>query len=283
MSGPADGGGGFGSATLISAGYALTAEEIAERAAAGEAPGEDVAQYALRLGDDALILAQRLSWWISRGPEIEEDIALGNVALDTLGHARVLLSYAGSAWGKSEDELAYFRDEEEFRCVHLVQLENGDFGQTIARQLVFSAYAYELYSRLQASGDATLAAIAAKAVKEVEYHLDHATQWALRLGIGTEEANRRLQAGLDTVWVYLDELFEDEGLHDRLEGVAVRPSTLREPALERIAGVLEAANLRVPEVKQARTGGRRGEHREALGFLLAEMQVLARKHPGASW
>lgn len=276
---------GFDSATRISAGYALTAEEIAE---SGAAASEDVAQYALRLGDDSLILAQRMSHWISRAPELEEDIALGNIALDLLGHARVLLSYAGTAWGRSEDDLAYFREEDEFRCLHLVQLENGDFGQTIARGLLFSAYAYELYSRLRASSDPTLAAIAAKAVKEVEYHLDHAVQWSMRLGIGTETANARLQRGLEHVWPYLEELFEDEELHDRLGeagagGVAVRPSTLRAAVLERIEGVLDAAGLRVPQLPQARTGGRRGEPREHLGYILAEMQVLARKHPGASW
>lgn len=274
---------GFDSATRISAGYALTAEEIAQRAQEGDTPSDDVAQYALRLGDDSLILAQRLAWWISRAPELEEDIALGNVALDLLGHARVLLTYAGSGWGKSEDDLAYFREEEEFRSVHLVELENGDFGRTIARQLVWSAYAFELYTRLQESADPTLAAIAAKAVKEVDYHLDHATQWALRLGIGTEEANSRLQAGLDHIWPYVEELFEDEPLHDRLEGVAVRPSELREPAMARVEAVLAEAGLTVPDVKTARTGGRRGEHREHLGYLLAEMQVLARKHPGATW
>ncbi|KAB1660152.1 phenylacetate-CoA oxygenase subunit PaaC [Pseudoclavibacter chungangensis] len=274
---------GFDSATRISAGSALIAEEIAARGDTVPRPSEDVGAYALRLGDDSLVLAQRLAWWISRGPEIEEDIALGNIALDTLGHARVLLTYAGSAWGRSEDELAYFRDEDEFRCVHLVQLENGDFGRTIARQLVWSAYAFELYVRLCDSADETLAAIAAKAVKEVDYHLDHATQWTLRLGIGTEESNRRMQAGLEDVWPYVDELFEDEELHDRLDGIAVRPSTLRAPAMERVTSVIGEAGLEVPSVAQARTGGRRGEHREQLGYLLAEMQVLARKHPGASW
>ncbi|CAG7845673.1 1,2-phenylacetyl-CoA epoxidase, subunit C [Pseudoclavibacter triregionum] len=271
---------GFDSATRISAGYALTAEEIQER---GDKAPENVAQYALGLGDDALILSQRLGRWISRAPELEEDIALGNIALDLLGHARVLLTYAGSAWGKTEDDLAMFREEEEFRSVHLVEIENGDFGQTIARNLLYSSYAFELYSRLQQSKDATLAAIAAKAVKEVDYHLDHAIQWTLRLGIGTEEANARLQKGLDHVWVYLDELFEDLPLHDELEGIAVRPSTLREPAMARIEQVLAEANLQVPQVKQAVTGGRHGRHREHLGYILAEMQQLARKHPGATW
>lgn len=274
-------GAGFDSATLVSAGYALTAEELQQK---GVTASEDAAQYALRLGDDALILGQRLSWWISRAPELEEDIALGNVALDLIGHARVLLTYAGTAWGKSEDELAYFREEEEFRSLHLVELPNGDFGQTIARQLLYSAYAHELYTRLAAeSSDETLAAIAAKAAKELDYHLDHAEQWCLRLGIGTDEANRRLQAGLDYCWPYLDELFEDEDLHDRLEGVAVRPSSLRDTVMATITDVIERSNLEVPAEKQAVTGGRRGEHREFLGYILAEMQVLARKHPGATW
>lgn len=273
---------GFDSATLISAGYALTSEEIQQL---GVKASEDVAQYALRLGDDALILGQRLSWWISRAPELEEDIALGNVALDLIGHARVLLTYAGTAWGKTEDDLAYFREEEEFRSLHLVELPNGDFGQTIARQLIYSAYAYELYTRLAGleTGDETLRAIAVKAAKELDYHFDHAEQWSLRLGIGTEEANRRLQAGLDYCWPYIDELFEDDELHDRLEGIAVRPSTLREPVMASITDIIERAGLQVPDVKQAVTGGRRGEHREHLGYLLAEMQVLARKHPGATW
>lgn len=273
---------GFDSATLISAGYALTSEEIQQL---GVKASEDVAQYALRLGDDALILGQQLSWWISRAPELEEDIALGNVALDLIGHARVLLTYAGTAWSKTEDDLAYFREEEAFRSLHLVELPNGDFGQTIARQLIYSAYAYELYTRLAGleTGDETLRAIAVKAAKELDYHFDHAEQWSLRLGIGTEEANRRLQAGLDYCWPYIDELFEDDELHDRLEGVAVRPSTLREPVMAGITDIIERAGLQVPDVKQAVTGGRRGEHREHLGYLLAEMQVLARKHPGATW
>ncbi|SJM65754.1 1,2-phenylacetyl-CoA epoxidase subunit PaaC [Gulosibacter sp. 10] len=273
-------GSGFDSATRISAGYALSAEEIA---GSGRIAEEDVAQYALRLGDDALVLAQNMIWWVSRAPELEEDIALGNIALDLLGHARVLLTYAGSAWGRSEDDLAYFREEEEFRCLHLVQFPGHDFAETIARQLIFAEYAFELHSRLRGSSDETLAAIATKTAKELDYHADHAEQWTLRLGIGTEEANRRLQAALDYFWPYLDELFEDDELIDRLDGVVPRPSELREPVLERITATIEEAGLRVPDVRQAATGGRRGEHREALGPLLAEMQVLARKHPGATW
>ena len=164
------------SATKQSAGIAITAEEIAEK---GIKASEEVARYALYLGDDALMLGQRLSHWISRAPELEEDIALGNIALDLVGHARFFLTYAGTAWGKTEDDLAYFRDEEEFRSCRLVEQENGDFGQTIARQLIFSYYQHELYSKLVESQDETLAAIAAKALKEVQYHQDHAAQWLL--------------------------------------------------------------------------------------------------------
>lgn len=280
--------GGFDSATKISAGVALTPEDIATRVADGGGPGEDVARYALRLGDDALILSQRLSWWVSRGPEMEEDIALANIALDLLGHARSFLTYAGSAWGKTEDDLAYFRDEHEFVSCHLVEVENGDYGQTIARQIVFSLYQLGLYDALQSSSDAMLAAIAAKAAKEVEYHVDHAWQWVLRFGLGTAESKQRMQHGLQVVWPLVEELFTDDELIESLGdiasgGVAVRPSSLRARFDERLGRLLGEAELETPQVKAARTGGRHGEHREAMGYLLAEMQVLARRHPGATW
>lgn len=270
----------FDSATRISAGQALTAEDIA---AAGLTAEEDVARYAVRLADDALILSQQLSWWISRAPELEEDIALGNIALDLLGHARSFYTYAGTAWGKTEDDLTYFRNEHEFRACHLVQMPNGDFGQTIARQLYFSLYAVHLYEKLQGSSDATLAAVAAKAVKEVEYHVDHAWQWTLRLGLGTAESARRMQRGLNEMWPYLEELVTDDELIDALDGVAVRPSTLREPVLDAIERAIGEAELTVPQVPFARTGGRQGVPREYLGFILAEMQSVARAHPGATW
>lgn len=270
----------FDSATKISAGQALTAEDIA---AAGLRASDDVARYALRLADDSLVLAQQLAGWISRAPELEEDIALGNISLDLLGHARSFYTYAGTAWGKSEDDLAYFRDETEYTSAHLVEVANGDFGQTIARQLLFSLYAVHLYDELQRSTDETLAAIAAKAVKEVEYHVDHAWQWTMRLGMGTEESARRMQAGLDIVWAYVEELFEDDDLIDALDGIAVRPSTLREPVMATLERAITESELTVPTTPAAVTGGRRGIHREHLGFVLAEMQVLARKHPGATW
>lgn len=268
------------SATRITPGNALRPEDIA---ASDVRPAEAVAEYALRLGDDALILAQRLGWWISRAPELEEDVALGNIALDQVGHARSFLSYAGHAWGKTEDDLAYFRGEDEFRSAHLVEQPNGDFARTIARQLVISQYQYDLYSRLMESADATLAAIAAKAVKEVDYHRDHARQWVLRLALGTEESRRRMIQGLLVMWPYVGELFEDDALIDELDGVAVRPSTLRASFDAEIEALFAEAELEVPDVPVAVGGGRHGRHSEHLGYMLAEMQVLAREHPGASW
>lgn len=270
----------FESATRHSEGESIVAEDIA---ASGVQASEEVARYALALGDDALMLGQRLAHWISRAPELEEDIALGNIALDLIGHARFFLTYAGTAWGKTEDDLAYFRDEEEFRSVRLAEQENGDFGQTIARQLIFSYYQYELYSALVKSEDPTLAAIAAKALKEVAYHQDHATAWTLRLGIGTEESNRRMQEGLYYMWPYIDELFYDFEDAVALPGVAVLPSTLRENFEKRLHAIIEEAQLKVPDVPQARGGDRSGQFSEARGHILTELQVLARAHPGATW
>ena len=243
----------------------------------------DTAEYATWLGDDSLILGQRLSELVSRAPELEEDVALANIALDLIGHARSLLHYAGSATGRSEDDLAYWRDEPEFRSLHLMEQPNGDFAHVVARQFVTAHYLFELYSRLRASADKTLAAIAAKAVKEVDYHRDHSVQWMLRLALGTDESRRRMVAALGDVWPYVDELFRDEPVLDRLEGIAVRPSTLRAAFDAATAPVLREAELDVPRGFTSSGGGRRGAHSEHLAFLLAEMQVLARAHPGASW
>ena len=258
----------------------LLSEEIVRREGSAS---PDVAEYALWLGDDALVLAQRLGWWISRAPELEEDIALANIALDLLGHARSLLSYAGSVDGRSEDELAYWRDEREFRCVQLVEQPNGDYAHTIVRQLAFSAYQVELYGRLQESADATLAAIAAKAAKEVAYHREHAADWVLRFALGTDESRRRVIAAFQRLWPYVGEPFRDEPLLDRLDGIAVRPSTLRAPFLAFVEPLAAECGIELPADDTASGGGRRGIHSEYLSLLLAEMQVLARQHPGASW
>ncbi len=268
------------SATRITPGNALRPEDIA---LLDVKPGDAVAEYALCLGDDALILAQRLGWWISRAPELEEDVALANIALDQIGHARSFLTYAGRAWGRTEDDLAYFRREPEFRSVHLVEQPNGDFARTIARQFVVALYQWELYSRLVESDDPTIAAIAAKAVKEVDYHRDHSVQWVLRLALGTDESRRRMIDGLRLTWPYVDELFADFPLIDALGCAGVRPSTLRAPFDAAVQEVLIEAELEVPAVPGAVGGGRLGRHSEHLGYILAEMQVLAREHPGASW
>ena len=274
------------SATRITPGNALRPEDIALAVSRGSAkPSEDAAEFALRLGDDALILAQRLGHWISRAPELEEDVALGNIALDELGHARSFLSYAGGLDGRSEDDLAYFRREHEFRSAHLFEQPNGDFAVTIARQFVVSYYQFELYRRLTSSTDSTLAGIAAKAVKEVDYHRDHSAQWVLRLALGTDESRRRMIQAFKVVWPFVDELFRDDELTGRLSeaGAAPQPSSLRED-FDRLTGeVLAEAELEVPNVQPSPGGGRRGLHSEHLGYILAEMQVLAREYPGASW
>ncbi|MGM7666495.1 1,2-phenylacetyl-CoA epoxidase subunit PaaC [Microbacterium sp. A93] len=269
------------SATRVTPGNALRPEDIALRDTAPAT--EAIAQYALWLGDDALIYAQRNAHWVSRGPELEEDVALGNITLDQLGHARSFLTYAGKKWGKTEDELAYFREEEEFTSLHLVEQPNGDFAQSTVRGLFLAIYQHLLYSRLLESSDQTLAAICAKAVKEVDYHLEHAELWTLRLGQGTEESARRMRRALDKLWPYVEEMFQDEALNSELEGVAPRPSTLRDEWHARLTDILDRSGLAVPEVPAAMCFGRRGEHSEYLGFILAEMQVLARKHPGATW
>ncbi|GAA2756756.1 phenylacetate-CoA oxygenase subunit PaaC [Actinopolymorpha rutila] len=255
---------------------------------AGAVVDPPVAVYATRLGDDTLILAQRLGGWITNAPQLEEDVALANLGLDLLGQARMLLTYAGEreGLGRDEDDLAYSRDERGFCNVTLVERADADFGEAMARLLVFSVYQLLLYDRLSASTDPTLAAIAAKAVKEVAYHRDHATQWVLRLGDGTPESHRRMQAGVDCVWPHVDELFETDDLERALvaEGVAVDRPGLRAEWESYVRDVLTRATLTVPEPAAAPvTGGRAGVHTEAMGYLLAELQHLVRSHPGATW
>jgi ring-1,2-phenylacetyl-CoA epoxidase subunit PaaC len=243
--------------------------------------------YVLGLGDDALIMSHRLGEWITRAPQLEEDVALANIGLDLLGQARSLLTYAAEieGAGRDEDALAYLRDERDFLNVQLVEIPNGDFAGTIARLFAFSAYQYELYARLVDSGDETLAAVAAKAIKEVAYHRDHATQWVLRLGDGTDESHQRMRAGLEQVWPYVAEMFAaDPAVADVVDsGVAVDVTALHEPWERYVTRVIREATLATPEPAFRATGGRRGIHTEALGYLLAEMQHLHRTHPGASW
>jgi ring-1,2-phenylacetyl-CoA epoxidase subunit PaaC len=240
----------------------------------------DVDEFALRVADDALIAAQRLGEWSARAPEMEEDIALSNIALDQLGVARALLSTVGD-----EDELAYLREDGEFRNCLMVELPNGDFGLTTAKLLFLSAYQLPLYDALADSGEAALADVAAKARKESRYHLDHATQWALRLGDGTEESHRRMQSAIDELWPYTHELFVDDDLTVRLAGLGATalPSRLRPDWLSTVESVLDRATLTRPADGWAPRGGRLGRHTEHLSYLLAEMQVLHRAYPGAVW
>jgi ring-1,2-phenylacetyl-CoA epoxidase subunit PaaC len=240
-------------------------------------------EYTLGLADDALVSAQRMGWWISRAPELEEDVALANIGLDQLGQARSLLTYAGEVEGegRSEDDLAYLRDDREFRNVKLVERPMTDFGVAMARLLLFSTYQLHLYRALASSSDVTLSAIAAKAVKEVAYHVDHATHWVLRLGDGTEESHARMQAALEVEWPYVDELFGP--LDPSLAGRVADPATLRDAVLSDVRRVVAEATLALPEVPAALGGGREGLHTEHLGYLLAQMQHLHRSHPGATW
>jgi ring-1,2-phenylacetyl-CoA epoxidase subunit PaaC len=244
-------------------------------------------EYTLGLADDALVSAQRMGWWISRAPELEEDVALANIGLDQLGQARNLLTYAGEieGEGRSEDDLAYLRDERYFRNVKLVERPMTDFGVAMARLLIFSTYQVHLYREL-ATGDLderdeSLAAIAAKAVKEVAYHVDHATHWVLRLGDGTGESHARMRAALNAEWPYVDELFAP--LDPALAGQVADPALLRDAVLADLRRVVTEATLSVPDVRPALGGGRQGLHTEHLGYLLAEMQHLHRSHPGAKW
>lgn len=247
----------------------------------------DTAAYALRLGDDTLILAQRLCEWATSSPQLEEDIALLNIALDLLGCARSLLGLAGELEGRGRDEdaLAFLRNEPEYTNALLMEVDNGDFGRTLARQLLVSAYQLPLWTALLTSTDEGIAAVAGKAVKEAAYHLDHATTWVLRLGDGTPESHTRVQAGLDDVWPYAYELFEHDPLLDRLitRGVAADPGVIEPQWQATVRGVLDEATLSVPETSWRPTGGRFGRHTTSFGYLLAEMQHLHRSHPDASW
>jgi ring-1,2-phenylacetyl-CoA epoxidase subunit PaaC len=256
----------------------------------------DLGVYCLMLGDDALVLAQRLTQWITAAPELEEEVAIGNVALDLLGQARLLLARAGSVGvlGRSrslatasipdEDALAYFRDPDEFRCTALVAAPNGDFAQTMVRLLVASTVRLAVFARLRQSRDPVLAAIAAKGVNELAYHRDHAGRWLLRLGDGTEESHRRAQAGVDAVWPLLAEVFSPTDLEQRLTGIAVDPSSVRDEVRDVLTQVLERATLTVPAWPGDSTPrGRLGEHGPELADVLGPLQALAREHPAATW
>ena len=243
--------------------------------------------YALGLADDALILGHRLSQWIGHGPLLEEELALGNTALDLIGQARALYAYAGAVEGKGRDEdaLAYRRDAGGFRNLLLVEQPNGDFAVTVVRQFLHAAFMHPFWRALAASKDETLAAIAAKAEKEAAYHLRHAGEWLIRLGDGTAESRRRAQDALDALWPYTGEMFEADAAAKALirQGIATDPAPLRAVWERTVTSVLSEATLRQPESGWMQSGGRRGRHSEHLGHLLAELQFLPRAYPAATW
>lgn len=239
--------------------------------------GQALAGCCLALGDDALIHAQRLAEWCTLAPELEEEVALANIGLDLLGQARLLYSRAGQAEGsgRSEDDFAYFRDPAEFRNVRLAELPNGDFAFSIARLLVLSCWRLALLERLAGSADPVLAAIAAKGVKELDYHRLYAADWTVRLGDGTEESHRRMQRGIDEVGPYLSELF--------VPRFGVDPDAVRHEVTETLRQVAEVAGLILPRTTPPGRLGRDGHHTEHLAPLLAVLQSVARAHPEGAW
>lgn len=243
--------------------------------------------YVLRLADTSLVLGQRLAEWVGHAPALEEDLGLANISLDLIGQARLLLTYAGEleGRGRSEDDFAYLREQDEFLNFALVEQPNGDFGHTIVRQMLLGAFQLELYEALQNSQDRKLAEIAAKALKETRYHFRYSASWVVRLGDGTEESRTRVQTALDSLWRFTHELFAADEIDEAMAQAKVAPplSELAPRWLARVEGVLKEATLEHPADVPYKWHGKRGQHTEHLGYLLAEMQSLHRAHPGVTW
>jgi ring-1,2-phenylacetyl-CoA epoxidase subunit PaaC len=244
-------------------------------------------EYLLRLGDSDLVLSHRLSELVGHAPAIEEELAIGNTALDLLGQAQLWLSFAAEIAndGRDADKLAYLRDAGEYRNVLLVEQRNGDFAHTITRQFFFDAFHHLQLGALTKSSNEQIAAIAAKSIKEVNYHLRRSRDWVITLGDGSEESHRRMNAAIDDLWSYTGELFEMDVIDRELiaQGMAADLEELRAPWLQLIKNTLEEATLNMPQNDWAQRGGKRGVHSEHLGFLLAEMQFLQRAYPNATW
>jgi ring-1,2-phenylacetyl-CoA epoxidase subunit PaaC len=244
-------------------------------------------EYVLRIGDSPIILAQRLGAYVAHAPSMEEDVAVANVALDLLGQARALLTYAAEleGRGRGEDDLAYARQTHEFRNLLLVEQPNGDFAQIELRQFLYDAYAIELWQQLASSSDPTLSAVAGKAVKETSYHVRRSADWVIRLGDGTEESARRLREALGNLWMYTGELFLTDSVDDAMAEAGVAPlASAIEPAWRaRVTDVFGGAKLALPEPGWPQRGGKAGRHTEHLDYILAEMQVLPRTYPGTRW
>ena len=245
----------------------------------------DQATYAIRLGDDALVLGQRMCEWVAAAPTLEEDIALANVGLDYFGRARMALGYAGSLLGQSEDELAFRRDSDAFTNLLMVELPIGDFAFSMVRHYLLDEYEMLFFAELVNSADTTLAGIAAKTIKEVAYHQRRSREWMRRLGLGTEESNRRTQAALHELWGYTDEFFQLDELEERLvkQQIAVDRTQLRGSWRASVTDLITAVDLQVPDDGWQVSGGRAGVHTEHLGHMLSEMQFLQRAYPGLQW
>jgi ring-1,2-phenylacetyl-CoA epoxidase subunit PaaC len=256
-------------------------------AAASQVGSEALFRYVLRLGDLSLVLGQRLSEWVGHSPALEEDLGLANIALDLIGQARMLLSYAGEieGRGRDEDKLAYLREQGAYFNAILAEQPNGDFGKTIVRQVLIDAFQLELYERLAASRDERLAAIAAKSVKEVRYHLRYSSDWLVRLGDGTAESHARVQSALEQLWPYTVELFAADELDLAIadSGIGPRLPEVHSAWSARIDAILSEATLRRPADRPHTWHGKRGQHSEHLGYILAEMQYLQRTYPDARW
>lgn len=249
---------------------------------------EALYNYCLKLGDSSLIMGHRLSEWTGHGPVLEQDIALTNTALDHLGQARMLLTYAGELSGehKSEDDLAYWRDPMEFRNALLTELPNGDFAQTILKMFLFDSFQIALHEALSESADEQLRAIALKSLKETRYHIRFSRDWMLRLGDGTEESHRRMLNALENVWMYFGDLFAESTGEATLVKAEVVPdmNSLRAEIEEQIAATFKTATLPAPNFKDVmQQGSQSGAHTEYLSYILSEMQSVTRAHPGATW
>jgi len=249
--------------------------------------GNDLFDYVISLADDAIVLGHRLSEWSSRGPTLEEDIALSNLALDLIGQARLFYAYAGEieGGGRDEDQLAFLRDAGDYRNLLMLERPNGDFAATMLRQFLYAAFMRPYYEKLSHSKDTRLAEIAAKAVKEMAYHVRHAGEWVIRLGDGTEESRARTLAALDEIWPFTGEVFQMTDGEKRLVlgGVAIDRESVRPDWEPTVANVIATAGLDVPKDGWMQSGGRAGRHTEHLGHMLAEMQFLQRAYPGATW
>jgi ring-1,2-phenylacetyl-CoA epoxidase subunit PaaC len=250
---------------------------------------ETLINYTLHLADNALILGQRNSEWCGHGPVLEQDIAITNISLDMIGQARSLYQYAAEKMNASsgnahpavtEDTLAYYRTEREFKNCLLTEQPRGDWAQTVVRQFLFSTYQYYLYQQLQQYSDSTLAAIAEKSLKEVSYHLRWSSEWVIRLGDGTDESNRRMKEAVNELWRYTGELFVPAPYEKAL---GIDPGSMQSDWMKKVSEVFEEATLQVPEKTFMQTGGKTGVHSEHLGYILTELQYVQRTYPGCEW